>query len=146
MSDYKTLRKSPRRQFERTVSILHKGTYYLTESRQISEGGMMILSPIDLNNGDRIVVNFMIPGAGALILQAEVLYRIEQEVGYRYGIKFTVPKFEAKRWIRSYIAAKTEQEAIRDGSTVASFSRRSQIAAQQFALNNEGRDSIKKAV
>lgn len=107
---------------------------------------MMILSPIDLNNADRIVVNFMIPGAGALILQAEVLYRIEQEVGYRYGIKFTVPKFEAKRWIRSYIAAKTEQEAIRDGSTVASFSRRSQIAAQQFALNSESRDSIKKAV
>ena len=105
----------------------------MTESRQIGEGGMMILSPVDLPQGARILVNFMIPGAGPLILQSQVLYRIQQEVGFRYGLRFLNVRFEQRRWIRNYVALKTESEAKSDSKLGKILSRTNSKNKANFA-------------
>ncbi len=110
------LRKTPRRDFQRSVGVLCRGEYHVGQSEQIGEGGMKFYSPHPLTQGTQIIVTFMIPAGGMVSLRAEVLYTESGEAvnSLWYGCRFLDVPFQPRRWIRNYVAAKTEKEATRD--------------------------------
>lgn len=79
---------------------------------------MSITADQSLTIGAQLVVTFLIPGREIAIGRACV--RNTQEVGPAgsettvYGLQFVNMAFEIKRAIRSYVAAKSEEEAARE--------------------------------
>ena len=110
-------RQFPRRRFAKTIGLLFRGQYTLTNSVQIGEGGMMVQSPFGLGEGNKLIVSFMVPGRMFMIVTAQVQYIIEQgsDSNPSYGLKFLTISFESRRHLRDFIAAKTEAEANEEG-------------------------------
>ena len=101
-------RKTPRRTYERLVGVLHKGKYFLQNSLQISEGGMMIELPNYVKRGDFIVVSFILPTSLETVNgRAEVLYlqKVSDKLS-KVGIKFINLDTIKRRAIRDFVSSK----------------------------------------
>ena len=110
-------RKSPRRAFNRPVGILVNGHYLVVEALQISEGGLLVTSYVELSIKESIVVTLLLPGGGHAAARAEILYRkkpTEKGQPAAFGLQFINLPMMKKRIIRNYVAAKTQEEAERD--------------------------------
>jgi c-di-GMP-binding flagellar brake protein YcgR len=106
-------RKFPRRAFNRRVGVLSHGSYFLADSAEIGEGGMSILLPEELEEGNQLVVNIRIPGGDFVSLRAQVRSRRPNTDGnFIYGLSFTNIPFSQKRQIRSYVSARTGNESL----------------------------------
>lgn len=110
-------RRFPRRKFTQKIGLLFKGKYSVTESVQIGEGGMMILSPHKHVEGDQVVISFLVPGRAFVIVRAQVQYKIDDTKAGKiyYGMKFLNITFDHRRKLRDFIAAKSEKEAVQEG-------------------------------
>jgi hypothetical protein len=105
------LRRSPRRVFRRAIGLLYRGTYAVVRAVQLSEGGLLFTAPWALEAGDQVAITLMLPLGGSCIVRAEILYASTEEKG-AYGARFKdVLSLAQRRLIRSYVSAKTQQEA-----------------------------------
>lgn len=107
-------RRSPRRALVSPVGLLWNGTYEVTRGLQIGEGGMLIESGLALDVRAKLVVSVLLPGDGAVIARAQVVYvkPVGDRKGRReLGLQFVDLDLHKRRWIRSYVAAKTSEEA-----------------------------------
>ncbi|MBX3035139.1 MAG: PilZ domain-containing protein [Bdellovibrionaceae bacterium] len=105
-------RKYPRRKFQRRVSVLHQGRYFLADSEEIGEGGMALLLSESLKENDQLVVNFRIPSGDFVSLRAEVRSVRAGDGGFHHGIAFRDIVFTHKRQIRTYVSARTSREKL----------------------------------
>ena len=72
-------RRSPRRIFCRPVGLLYRGSYAVVRALQLSEGGLMLVSPWVLSPGDHVAVTVMLPFGGSCVVRAEILYAANDE-------------------------------------------------------------------
>ncbi len=111
-------RRSPRRMFNHLVGILRAGKYQVVSALQISEGGLLIQGNLQLKpQEDQIVVSILLPDGGYAITRADVAYYLKPDTNRlvaAFGLQFTDLQLHTKRYIRNYIAAKTEKEAETD--------------------------------
>lgn len=99
------------------VGVLLQGKYEIAQSTQIGEGGMMIKPNQPLKEGDLLVVSFMVPHRGFIIVRARVQYLMKEAITNKnqYGLQFLNISFEYRRMLRDFISAKTEEEALQEG-------------------------------
>lgn len=103
-------RRVPRRPIEQRVGLLIGGEYYVAWAYEIGEGGMLLASPVPLNDKDKVVITLRIPGVMSGVVQGHALYCLasgDKFKSSRYGIQFDKIDFEFKRQIRNYVAANT---------------------------------------
>ena len=101
-------RKFPRRPFNRPVGCLYKGVYQVLQPEMIGEGGMSLYFSEKVEEGDRVVVNFALPGTEFCCLTAEVRYCYEREGQYVFGLQFSNPEFYYKKSIRRFVSSTEE--------------------------------------
>ncbi len=111
-------RQSPRRVFKHLVGILRAGSYQVASALQISEGGLLIQGNLQLKpQEDRIVVTILLPDGGHAVTRADVAYYLKPDANRQiaaFGLQFIDLQLHTKRFIRNYIAAKTEKEVETD--------------------------------
>ena len=106
-------RRVPRRAFNKRVGLLVNGVYLISESTQLGEGGMLIMSPQNLEIGQKLVVTFKLPDTNQAVVRGIIRYRLEPKGDAKYpcyGIEFINLDFNLKREIRSFVASKSENE------------------------------------
>lgn len=89
-ADYRSARRWPRFKVSLSMRLLIKSPagieYIYAHGRDISEGGMAVYVPTELNIGDSAALEFTVPySQDKLLLTAFVRNR----TGFRYGIEFT---------------------------------------------------------
>lgn len=106
-------RRFPRRRFRRPVGLLISGNYMMASAEEIGEGGISLNSPMDVTEGQQILVTFIIPGGEPAVVRGEVRFHALRagQNSFRIGIQFMTIGFKQKKKLRDYIAAKTEDEA-----------------------------------
>jgi hypothetical protein len=107
-------RKSPRRALDVPCGVLHAGGYGISRVHQIGEGGVLVESSLPVAIGDQVTVTLKIPNAGYFCTRLNVLNINHRDGSARFGASFVNLPLKAKRWIRAYVAAKTEKEADMD--------------------------------
>ena len=105
------IRKSPRRTLKQTAGLLVAGKYFQVDVEQVGEGGLGFATGLVLDMGTNAVLHFFVPNGGLIIVRLEVLYTRDQENIHHYGCRFLNLQLGAKRSIRNFVAAKTEEEA-----------------------------------
>lgn len=106
-------RKFPRRAFQRKVSVLYRGAYFLAQTGEIGEGGMSVFIPEPIAEGEQVVLNFRIPGAEFISLRAEVrATRMEPSGEVMHGLAFVNIAFSHKRQIRAYVSSRGAGESL----------------------------------
>ena len=98
-------RRVPRRAFRRRVGILLKGKFFIGNSWELGEGGMLLESAIGMREGQLLLLTFRIPGSGHTVVRGIVRYCHPQ--GAKFGVEFIGLNFQMKRLIRTYVASKT---------------------------------------
>lgn len=101
-------RRHPRRSFVRSIGILQSGTYDLGMAMEVSEGGMLIQGFRELDPSRSVVLSFLVPGKDFVMVRAKLIYKNSEGA---YGVQFLNLRFENRRLIRDYIAAKSAEEA-----------------------------------
>lgn len=76
---------------------------------------MMVKPPFQLQEGEKIVLSFMVPGRVFIVVRAQVQYTVKDPTGPMYGVKFLNITFDNRRKLRDFVAAKTEEEARQEG-------------------------------
>ncbi len=108
-ADPSTNRRTPRRSYERLVGVMTEGKYSLRRASQISEGGMLIELPFEIQAGDLILVTFILPNALETIVgRAEILYKKDKVLNgvIKTGIKFLNLETSKRRAIRDFVSSK----------------------------------------
>lgn len=105
-------RRVPRRVFECPVGALVHGRFSVQRSYQVGEGGMMVSSEAELAEGERLVVSFILPTSGMIVVRGVVRSIVEAtgELPTRYGLEFETLGFHHKREVRNFVAAATRLE------------------------------------
>jgi hypothetical protein len=107
-------RRTPRRNHNRLVGLLHAGNYFLVQSHEVSEGGMMLELPLGIAIGENILVTLLVPKTMVHILaRAEVIYRLDDEKNKDFsktGIQFIALDSAKKRLIRDYVSSKSQAD------------------------------------
>jgi c-di-GMP-binding flagellar brake protein YcgR len=107
-SQAQSRRKFPRREMKRSIGILCAGDYFVAQSGELGEGGMLVLAEYILQVGHKIVVSFHIPGGDFASLRAEVksVHKKNSEGLVAHGIRFDQIQFAHKRQIRSFVSSR----------------------------------------
>ncbi len=101
-------RRVPRRAFVRQIGILLKGQYYIGNSWEIGEGGMLIGSNIPMQENQLVLLTFLLLDFQYVVVRGAVRYCHPQ--GNKFGIEFQNLDFQMKRRIRIYVASKLAAE------------------------------------
>ena len=112
-------RRTPRRAINSPIALLRAGRFSLQQAAQIGEGGLLFAGTETFLKGDRIVVSLIIPGGGIAVTQGEVIYELAGTKGPLFGVKFEDISLQGRRSIRSYVSAKTQQEAEKEAQGMA---------------------------
>ncbi len=107
-------RRFPRRIFDHPAGVLNRGIFTVCEGFEISEGGMLTNQMENCVQGSIVVINFFIPNRDFVTVRGEVVYikpaNPQQRGMPAMGIKFQNLQFREKRFIRDFIADKTQVE------------------------------------
>ncbi len=105
-------RQFPRRPLKTRLGVLMGGTYFLSHSIILGEGGMSLYLPSGFKDGQNLVVSFQVPSGDFLILRSEIKSVVNQESPeeWVYGVHFFKVDFNQKRMIRTFVAARVETE------------------------------------
>lgn len=109
--------RMPRRSFLRTIGVLHRGNYFLAQGSEIGESEIGLILPHEIKVGQRIVINFQIPGGSFISIKAQVKSVARQlnknpgaKPGFNHVCEFIDMKFDSKREVRTFVSSRTEQE------------------------------------
>lgn len=117
MKNFAERARVPRRAFPRTIGILHAGKYLLAQGSEIGESDISFICNKELKVGQRLVVNFQIPGGSFISIISEVkniAKNLNKNPGVKPGFNFICEfidmKFDSKREVRTFVSSRTEQE------------------------------------
>jgi len=108
-------RRTPRRVFSHPVGVLCRGVFEVVQAEQLSEGGVGFLIG-SLVEGQypasaKVVISMILPGGAMVVTRGVILEpNVDSQPG-RIAVKFSEMSLQLKRRIRSYVAAKTKEEA-----------------------------------
>lgn len=107
--EFQVRRKFPRKELQKSVGVLSRGSYFIAHSTDIGEGGLSIRTDMVLNEGSQVIVSFQIPGGGFVSARAEVrsTQKKEETGEVVHGLSFENISFSSKRQIRAYVSART---------------------------------------
>ncbi|RYZ77158.1 MAG: PilZ domain-containing protein [Proteobacteria bacterium] len=106
------MRRSPRRVFSRPIGVLCDGHYKLAQAIEISEGGIRFVSDTRFAKDERALFTIVIPGGDSVVVRGTVIREIEgPNRTFEYGCQFQSLGLHQRRAIRSYVSAKTQEEA-----------------------------------
>lgn len=92
--------------------MLLGGEYEVVKALQLSEGGMLISTSRKRALRSNIVLTLLLPGGSCVIARAMLIYDNQStDSDFQYGVKFLDLDIPRRRLIRSYVTAKTQQEA-----------------------------------
>lgn len=100
------LRKFPRKNYRRVVSVLYRGEYFTLNAVEISEGGLSVLSDFIFDSNTECVVNMQIPKGDFISIRATVRHSSKMDGQLNIGMSFNQMPFSNKRQIRSFVAAR----------------------------------------
>ena len=109
-------KRRPRRLLSAPLGCLALGEYTMESTVEIGEGGLMMKTLRRFANGSRILLNFYIPGGEILVVPANIVWcrtNEEERINY-YGVEFRELDFALNRILRTYIAAKSQDELMRE--------------------------------
>jgi hypothetical protein len=111
-------RKSPRRALKKKMGILMQGQFQIVDIHQLGEGGCLFSVPSTASQEifeGPVTVTLQVPGGGMFCTRADILY--DRKIKHRdlkertaYGCTFKDLPLHARRWVRNFVAAKTEKE------------------------------------
>lgn len=105
-------RRSPRRVFSRPIGVLCDGHYKLVQAIEISEGGIRFVSETQFAPNEKVMFTIVIPGGASVIVRGLILRESDgPNRSYMYGCQFNDLGLHQRRAIRSYVSAKTQEEA-----------------------------------
>jgi hypothetical protein len=106
-------RRTPRRVYVRPIGVLCLGQYEVQQALQLSESGVLFQSSHKFEVKDQVVASLVLPGDGVVVARGEITSERSEANGnlHQYGIKFVPLPLHLRRWIRNYVAAKTQEEA-----------------------------------
>jgi len=111
-------RRFPRRRYSSPVGILFAGRYQVRHGFEISEGGMLCELFDSAQDQSPVVLSFYVPGRDFVTVRGVVVYvkPPSEKMGGQasMGVKFQNLPFAHRRFIRDYIADKTQVEAALD--------------------------------
>ena len=106
-------RQFPRRSFFRPVALLAKGKFSITKGQEISENGIGLETTRKLDVGQKVVLTFDVPGQQTIVVTGEVRSIIPKGGPLvSFGISFLNIDVSSKRKTRTYIAARSQKEAV----------------------------------
>mgnify|MGYP006363404167 CR=1 len=100
------LRKFPRKNYKRLISILYRGQYFTLYAIEISEGGLSIISDFVLDKNAECVVNMQIPKGDFISIRATIRHTSKVDGQLNIGMSFNELPFSNKRQVRSFVAAR----------------------------------------
>jgi hypothetical protein len=102
--NFEKKRAFQRRKVTTKVAMLCKGQFSFEKGVEIGEGGMLLRTSKHLTPGDRMELNFQVPGGGFVTGQAEVLYMLEPSPGeFFFGIRFVDPSMILQLEVRNFV-------------------------------------------
>ena len=110
-------RRFPRRRIAAVACVLYQGKCEVTTIVEISEGGLSFNGKLELKTNETILISFHVSARKFICVRAGIAYSKKLPPDFEggatryYGVKFLNLKFESKKYIREYIAAKTEGES-----------------------------------
>lgn len=102
-------RKYPRRLFEAKVGIMVQGNYFIENSFELGEKGLLFETSVALRSMENMVISFVIPGGYVVMTRAQVRYQIKTGNVAKVGVEFTNITFEDRRKVRDFIAQRKEE-------------------------------------
>jgi hypothetical protein len=109
MADGIEKRKYPRRLFEAQVGVMIHGNYFIENSFELGEKGILFETSIALKSMENMVISFVIPGGYVVMTRAQVRYQIKKGDVAKVGVEFTNITFEDRRKVRDFIAQRKEE-------------------------------------
>jgi hypothetical protein len=91
------------------MGVLIQGKYFVEDSIELGERGMMFTTEIALKQLEEIVVSFVIPENFVVITRAQVRYTINKGKKAFVGVEFTNISFEDRRKVRDFIAQRKDR-------------------------------------
>lgn len=102
-------RKYPRRLFETKVGVMIQGNYFIENSFELGEKGLLFETSVALRSMENMVISFVIPGGYVVMTRAQVRYQIKTGSVAKVGVEFTNITFEDRRKVRDFIAQRKEE-------------------------------------
>jgi hypothetical protein len=100
MTDYSTIRRWPRCPVNLGLRVCitapFGNEYRLANGRDVSQGGMAIYLPAELELGDTIGVELLFPGSQEQMTLSAV---VKNRLGFKYGVEFISPSLEQQEVI-----------------------------------------------
>lgn len=112
ISNYVGRRRVPRRPISCRIGLLIRGQYYMASAYEIGEGGMMIDSPVPLEDKQLVVISVRVAQVLKGVMLSRVMYTLpgtEAGLPVRYGMQFEQIDFEIKRMIRNFVASNSSE-------------------------------------
>ena len=107
--EHQNRRRVPRREINQKVGLLIAGSYEMGRVFEVGEGGLLVSSPVPLNEDQKVVVTFTLKGRAQVIVRGTVRYirgeESEDVSAQLYGIEFDRIDFKLKRQIRNFVAS-----------------------------------------
>ncbi len=105
LDGYKTNRRVPRRFYRQLVGCLSRGTYRLSHSIQMGEGGLLLELDWPIKENDSLVLTFKVPMGSYWVVRARVQYLLAlPKEAKKVGVTFEGLDFQARREIRNFVA------------------------------------------
>lgn len=104
LNNTESMRKYPRKDFQRKVGILFAGEYQVVEGVEISEGGLSFKTDMVFATDRECVLTFKIPKGDFISLRAVIKHMTKSQGGLNVGVSFVQVPFSNKRQIRNFIA------------------------------------------
>lgn len=102
-------RKYPRRTFEAKVGVMIQGNYFIENSFELGEKGILFETSVALRSLENMMISFVIPGGYVVMTRAQVRYQVKKGNTARVGVEFTNITFEDRRKVRDFIAQRKEE-------------------------------------
>lgn len=99
-------RKFPRKDFKRKIGVLYRGTYFLAQAQDMSEGGISFLTDMVLTTSNLCVLTFQIPNGELVTLKATVKHIKKAGSEVVVGVEFFEISFSNRRQIRNFVASR----------------------------------------
>jgi PilZ domain len=100
MTDYSAIRRWPRcpvnLRLRVSITAPSGNEYMLAHGRDVSQGGMAIYLPAELELGNTIGVELLFPGSQEQITLSAV---VKNRLGFKYGVEFISPSQEQQEVI-----------------------------------------------
>jgi hypothetical protein len=104
-------RRHKRIAVDNRVGVFHRGKHFYGQVRSLSEGGLMLISPVDVTAGDKAEV-YVHLGNGVISADAVALYALPKDQGgLPVGFRFSRITHKDLKAVRDFVSQATNVSA-----------------------------------